>query len=161
MHSKVTLKDVSIVDFKALDVAILEHRGSVQTLPLSIQNFIAWRQKNKLSPNNSRTFNIVYDNPKVSAGSENKFGLAVEVLSKDYVLAEHMQYGQIPSGRCAYLRHIGPDHSMSTSIEFLFSEWLVATQNTLRDFPLFFERVRFSPEISELDMITDIYLPIT
>ncbi|MBU2878787.1 MULTISPECIES: AraC family transcriptional regulator [Aliiglaciecola] len=160
MRPELNLSDVEIVEFAELDIAILTHRGSPRTLPLSIQNFVAWRKANQLSPVNSRTFNIIYNDPRQATETEYRFGLGVEIKSNSYALAENMHFETIPSCRCAYFRHIGPEHLLSHSLEFLFTHWLNATQNLPGKFPLFFERVSFGPQVLETEMITDIYLPL-
>jgi AraC family transcriptional regulator len=66
----------------------------------------------------------------------------------------------IPAGRCAVLRHIGNDDTLGQSVTYLYNQWLADSGEQLRDFPLFFERVSFFPEVAEHQMITDIYLPL-
>ena len=66
----------------------------------------------------------------------------------------------IPSGKCAVVRHIGSDDTIGLVVNYLYSEWLNDSNVKLRDFPIFFERVTFFPEVTENEMITDVYLPI-
>ena len=66
----------------------------------------------------------------------------------------------IPAGKCAVVRHIGSDDSIGLAVQYLYGEWLNHSDFEIRDFPLFFERVSFFPEVSENEMITDVYLPI-
>lgn len=67
---------------------------------------------------------------------------------------------QIPAGKCALIRHISSDDSIGVVVDYLYSEWLPDSSFEVRDFPIFFERVSFFPEVSEAEMITDVYLPI-
>lgn len=46
------------------------------------------------------------------------------------------------------------------SVHYLYSEWLQDSNFEVRDFPIFFERVSFFPEVPENELVTDIYLPI-
>ena len=55
---------------------------------------------------------------------------------------------------------IGSDNGIGTAVRFLYKQWLPTSGFSVRDFPLFFERVRFFPEVNEQVMITDIYLPL-
>ena len=66
----------------------------------------------------------------------------------------------IPAGKCAVVRHIGSDDTIGLTVQYLYSEWLNNSDFEIRDFPIFFERVSFFPEVSENEMITDVYLPI-
>ncbi|MEP4890274.1 MAG: GyrI-like domain-containing protein [Aliiglaciecola sp.] len=160
MHLNLNLSDVEIVDFSELHVAILTHQGPPRALPSSIQNFIAWRKANKLSPNTSRTFNFMYDDPRVTDEAQYRLGLGVEVNTQEYSLPENMHFDTIPSGRCAYIRYIGAEHLLSDKVTYLFNHWLEATENIPAKFPLFFERVSFGEQLTEAEMITDIYLPL-
>ena len=66
----------------------------------------------------------------------------------------------IPAGRCALLRHVGSDDHLGHSIRHLYSQWLPASGEELRDFPLFLQRVVFYPDVPDNEAITDIYLPL-
>jgi AraC family transcriptional regulator len=45
-------------------------------------------------------------------------------------------------------------------VNYLYSEWLNDSGFKLRDFPIFFDRVTFFPEVAENELIIDVYLPI-
>jgi len=66
----------------------------------------------------------------------------------------------IPGGRCAVVRHVGSDDNIGLVVSYLYSNWLNKTKEELRDFPLFFERINFFPEVPEHEMVTDVYLPL-
>ena len=66
----------------------------------------------------------------------------------------------IPAGKCARVRHIGSDEQLGDIVKYLYGSWLTSQEKNLGDFPLFFERISFYPEVSEDELITDIYLPL-
>ena len=66
----------------------------------------------------------------------------------------------IPAGRCALLRHVGSDDQLGRSIRYLYANWLPASGEELRDFPLFMRRVTFFPDVPDSEAVTDIYLPL-
>jgi AraC family transcriptional regulator len=66
----------------------------------------------------------------------------------------------IPAGRCAVLRHVGTDDTLGQAISTLYQQWLPQSGEALRDYPLYFRRVVFFPEVPENEAITDIFLPI-
>lgn len=160
---------VDMIDFPEIQVACMTHKGSPRTLGSTISQFIAWRKLNRLSPTKSRTFNFLYGDPKTTPDDEFQLDLACE-LSTDFTFAKDINNSainllSIPSGRCAKIRHIGSDDTIDVAVNYLYSTWFkhASQQNTplqLRDFPLFFERVSFFPDVSEHEMITDIFLPI-
>lgn len=152
--------DVKIVNFTAIKVAVLEHRAAPELLGQSIQRFIGWRRENKLPPSISRTFNLAYDDPATTEPENYRFDLCASITTgtntNNYGVIDKV----IPSGKCAVIRNIGPDDELSNIANYLYGEWLEQSGEALRDFPLFFERVSFFPEVSEHQMITDIYLPL-
>jgi AraC family transcriptional regulator len=66
----------------------------------------------------------------------------------------------IPGGRCVKLRHLGSHDNMDSKIHYLYGEWLPNSDEELRDFPCFFHYINLFPEVSEHELITDIYLPL-
>ena len=66
----------------------------------------------------------------------------------------------IPRGRCAVLRHVGSDDGYAATLDWLYKEWLPASGEEPRDFPLFLQRVRFFPDVPEHEAVTDVFLPL-
>lgn len=58
------------------------------------------------------------------------------------------------------IRHTGSDDALGEAVEYLYVRWLPESGETLRDFPIFLERVTSYPEVAEHQAMTDIYLPI-
>jgi AraC family transcriptional regulator len=155
-----TATGIRIVHFKDTKVAAFEHHGDPQRIGDSIRKLIEWRKEHHLPPKMSATFNIVYNshtgkNPEdfrvdLCAATEqdiapNPFGIVAKI---------------IPAGRCAVLRHVGTDDTLGQAISTLYQQWLPQSGEALRDYPLYFERVVFFPEVPEDEAITDIFLPI-
>jgi AraC family transcriptional regulator len=66
----------------------------------------------------------------------------------------------IPTGRCAVLRHLGSDDTLGAMINYLYASWLPQSGEEPRDFPLFFQRISFFPDVPEHEAITDVFLPL-
>ena len=151
---------VRVTTFTATRVAKLEHRGSAQRLGDSIRKFIEWRKANKLPPRVSATFNIVHNDPDETPPEEFRFDLCAAtdrpIDANDAGVTEFV----IPGGRCALLRHRGSDDQLGRSVMHLYANWLPASGEELRDFPLFMQRVKFFPEVPDGEAETDIYLPL-
>jgi len=47
-----------------------------------------------------------------------------------------------------------------TAVTYLYKEWLPKSGEKLRNFPVFFHYVNVGPNITEEEMVTDVYLPI-
>lgn len=152
--------NVEIIQFPEVKIAVYEHRGAPNLLNHSIVKFIEWRRANELPPSKARTFNILYDAPSITADDDYQFDLCCEIRHNMQDTEHNIVMKSIPEGRCAKLRHIGPDHELEGRIRYLVDEWFLSSQESLRNFPIFLERVSFFPEVPERTMITDIYLPI-
>ncbi|MDR7119110.1 AraC family transcriptional regulator [Rheinheimera soli] len=155
-----TAYQVQLVDFKSIYVAALEHKGPPSQLMQSIRHFIDWRKSQKLPPSKSRTFNLLYEDPATVTGEEYRFDLCCEYSG----VLEENEFGivlkSIPAGPCAMLRHTGSDEQLAAAVRYLYSVWLDESGYELRDFPLFFERISFFPDVPHHLAVTDIYLPI-
>lgn len=146
--------EVRIVDFAETPVAMLEHRGDPARIWESVRRFIAWRKRVGLPPGTSATFNIFHDEE----------GESIDICAAtERPVApnpEQVRPGLIPGGRCAVLRHVGPAEDLRWAGRFLYGEWLPASGEELRDFPLFVQRVRFHPEVPQHEAVTDVFLPL-
>lgn len=150
---------VEIVEYPETLIAVMEHRGSPHLLGQTIQKFIAWRKANGPPPSKSKTFNLVYDDPNTTAPEDFRFDLACSTNKEVDATQSGIFNKIIPAGKCAFIRHIGSDDALGALVDFLYSEWLQESDYELRDFPVFFHRVSFFPDVPENEMITDVYLP--
>lgn len=151
---------VELVHFPQTNIAVYEHRAAPNLLEFSLAQFISWRKENALPPSKSKTFNIIYDDPNVTADADYRFDIACEVKGR----VSENQYGviskKIPAGQCAKVRLVGNDDKLAAVISFLYDQWLRQSTFTLRDYPLFLQRLSFYPEVTAAEAIIDIYLPI-
>jgi len=153
--------DVKIVDFNETPVAVFEHHGAPETVPDSVRVFIDWRKQSGLSPiASSRTFGIVYHDPKTTEADEFRFDICGEVSGAIPANSQGVVRRTIPAGRCAVVRHLGPHDRIGESIYPLYREWLPDSGEELRDFPLFFHYLNLMPETPEHELVTDVYLPL-
>lgn len=160
---------VELVEVPALPLAVMSHRGAPQLLGQTIRHFIAWRRANQLPPERSRTFNLLYDDPSQVSADEHRFDLACSLahwpadrplpaaIAADAPAVFRLT---LTAGCCARIRHYGSDDRIGQAVQYLYQQWLPQSGQQLGDFPLFFERVKFFPDVSESEMITDIYLPL-
>ncbi|MGL6342610.1 MAG: AraC family transcriptional regulator [Waterburya sp.] len=153
-------ENIKVILFKETKVAVLEHRGDPNFIGNSVRKFIEWRKQNNLLPQISNTFNILYDNPSETLPENFRLDICA---STDQDVPEN-PFGvvakTIPGCRCAVLRHIGDDANLEKSITYLYSDWLPLSEEELRDFPLFLQRVKFFPDVPEHEAIIDVFLPL-
>lgn len=153
-------EDVKIVHFEETRVAAFEHRGDPSLIGDSVRKFIEWRRQNNLPPKSSATFNILYNNPAEVPPEDYRLDICA---ATDRALAEdppNIVAKTIPAGRCAILRHVGPDHTLGEALGYLYAAWLPASGEELRDFPPYLQRIRFFPDVPEREAVLDIFLPL-
>lgn len=159
-QSNAQKREVKIVDFQETRVGALEHRGDPSRIGDTIRRFIEWRKENKLSPKMSATFNIAYVDPAETLPDEYRMDICA-ATSRDVTDNALGVVGKtIPGGRCAVLRHVGSDDDLRDSVVYMYAEWLPASGEEPRDFPVFFQRVSFFPDVPEHQATTDIFLPL-
>jgi len=73
---------------------------------------------------------------------------------------ERIEAGTIPGGRCAVLRVVGNTDNLELAALYLYRDWLPASGEEARDFPLYCERVTFFPEVPEHEATADLFLPL-
>ena len=153
-------EDVSIADFPATPVALLQHRGHPGTVGNAIRQFIDWRRSSNHGAAVSRTFNIFHSDPD---GDPDEFRMDLCVSSKGSVEpnAHGVVEGLIPAGRCAVLEIKGSPDDLRAASHYLYGEWLPASGEEPRDFPFFVERINIGPDVPEHEAITKLYLPLS
>jgi AraC family transcriptional regulator len=151
---------IGTVTFRDTRVAALEYRGDPRQIGEALRTFIAWRRENRLGPRVSDTFNIVYHHPADGDDGDCHYDLCA---STERALGESslgIVAKVIPGGRCAMLRYRGPEEGLGESVRHLYTEWLPRSGEELRDFPLYFQRMSFFPDVPEHEATTDVYLPL-
>lgn len=160
MQTSYTTDDVTIVEVPTTSVAIMSHRGDPARLGETIRRFIAWRKAAGLPPRASATFNIFHCDPHTTPPEDFRLDLCAATDCAVAPNIDGVESGVIPGGRCARLRVIGGSDDLETPALYLYRDWLPASAEELRDFPLYCERIRFFPDVPQHEAITDLFLPL-
>ena len=160
MTADIRAEQVRIVEFQETKVATFEHRGDPRLMGESVRKFIGWRRQNGLSPPASATFNIVYRHPVDADDGDCHYDLCAATDRDVPANSQGVVAKVIPGGRCATLRHVGSDDTLGEAVSYLYSQWLPQSGEEPRDFPLYFQRSKFFPDMPENEAVTDIYLPL-
>lgn len=156
MKTSFTTDEVTIRDVPATKTAIMEHRGSPETLGATIQRFIAWRKAAGLHPRTNPTFNVWRP---VSPGNHS-IDLCVRTDQPIVGCGEEIKAGEIPGGRCAVLRVVGYTDDLEPAALFVYRDWLPASGEEARDFPIYCQRLSLFPEVPEHETTVDLFLPL-
>lgn len=160
MQKTFTAADVTIRDVSPTPVAIMAHRGDPATIGDTIQRFIRWRKAAGLPPKTSPTFNIFHSDPRTTPPAEYRMDLCVGTDRPIPSNGERIEAGTIPGGRCAVLRLVGNTDNLEPAALYLYRDWLPASGEEARDFPLYCQRLAFFPEVPEHEAVAELFLPL-
>lgn len=160
MQKNFTTDDVTIRDVPPTRVAIMEHRGSPETLGDTIRRFIAWRRAAGLHPRTSPTFNVWHSEGRPVQQDEYSIDLCVGTDQPIEANGEKIKAGEIPGGRCAVLRVVGFTDNLEPAALYLYRDWLPASGEEARDFPIYCQRLSLFPEVPEHEAVADVFLPL-
>jgi len=150
---------LELVEFPDTLIAALEHHGPEHLSYKTAQTFIDWRRANGYPPGRGMTLGIHYSDPVNTLPEDYRLDIAVTVDSPVAPNEFGVVTKSIPGGRCAKVRHLGSRDYVKPA-QWLYREWLPASGEQLRDFPIFFHYVNVGPGVRDQDMITDVYLPL-
>ena len=160
MPTTFTPDQITIREVAPTRVAMFEHRGDPQTLDVTIQRFIAWRKAAGLSPQTSPTFNIWYSERRPANPADYRMDLCVGLSPDQPIIdrGEGVREGEIPGGRCAVLRVTGDTHNLEPAALYLYRDWLPASGEEMRDFPIYCQR--FLLDGPEQGAAAELHLPL-
>ena len=160
MPTTFTPGEVTIREVAPTRVAMFEHRGDPETLDVTIQKFIAWRKAAGMSPKTNPTFNIWHTERRPVNPADYRMELCVGVDADQFIdpADEMVREGHIPGGRCAVLRVTGETHNLEPAALYLYRDWLPASGEEMRDFPIYCER--FFLDDPELGTAAELHLPL-
>lgn len=161
MQTMFTPADVTIRDVPPTPVAIMVHRGDPATIGTTIQRFIAWRKAVGLPPKTSPTFNVFHADPRTTPPDEYRMDLCAGTDRPVDGKGEQIEAGVIPAGRCAVLRIVGNTDNLEPAADYLYRDWLPASGEEARDFPLYCQRLAFFPDVPEHEAVVELFLPLT
>jgi len=159
MQKTFTTDDVTIRDVPTTKVAIMEHRGDPLSLGATIQRFIAWRRAAGLHPSASPTFNVWRSERRPSSPANYSVDLCAGT-DRPIEESDGIKAGEIPGGRCAVLRVVGHTDNLEPAALYLYRNWLPASGEEARDFPIYCQRLKFFPEVPEHETVAELFLPL-
>jgi AraC family transcriptional regulator len=160
MQQTFSIEDVAVGEDAAVPIAYMAHRGDPAQLGETIRRFIAWRKARGVRAADHATYTIFHTDPDAVAPEAYRLDLATAMRRALTAADEGVEAGTIPQGRCAVLRVVGNSDDLRPATTFLYGEWLPASGEDLRDYPLYAQRVRFFPDVPEHEAVTDLFLPL-
>ncbi|TPV59932.1 AraC family transcriptional regulator [Aestuariibacter sp. GS-14] len=136
-----------ILALPAVAVYAMSHRGNPSSIPVTVREFIAWRQQHKLSPSISRTYNAFWQDP-FGAQGDVRVDIMCEAIRAVPLLADTKVYKtSLPAGRYAVMDIEGGDHLIQQAAHTLIDQFIPANNEVMADCPLVVQRIRFYPDV--------------
>ncbi|EHV5557733.1 AraC family transcriptional regulator [Vibrio parahaemolyticus] len=152
---------VNVINFKAREVALIEHCGSPRLVLDTAAKFVQWRKITGLSPvKTSETFGVPYSDPDQTPEAAFRFDICGTHQGEVPKNTFGVKAGFIPEGRCAVVLHKGSHDTIGDTVYYLYRNWLPDSNEVVRDYPCFFQYLNFVHEVDECELLTKVYLPI-
>jgi len=156
-----TPDDVTIRDVPPTPVAVLEHRGDRTRFNDTRQRFIDCRKAAGLSPETAATFMVFRSEREPADPADYRVDLGFATDQPVDANDPHMKAGVIPGGRCAVLRYPGDTQNLEPAAQYLYRDWLPASGEELRDFPLYsVRRLSLIPDVPAHEVVLELFLPL-
>ena len=150
---------VRITQFPQTRVAAIEHRGSPSEEYSTSAKLIAWRRRNGLPPSAHKTFGLHYFDFSSAGPTEHRVDFCVSTEDEIAPNPEGVIEKIIPACRCAVAQHLGA-RTKNLAAAYLVERWLLESGEQPSGLPMIFHYVNVGPDVREIDMITDVYLPL-
>ena len=161
METTHSAEDVTIRDVPTTPVAIMEHRGDRATIPQIAQRFHAWRKANHVTPLSASSFMVFRSEREPEETGSYAMDLCVEIEQPVSPDDPEVKAGTIPGGRCAVMRVDGTSNNHLAAGLYLYRDWLPASGEEARDFPLYVQRrLVSSGDAPGHEVFAELFLPL-
>jgi AraC family transcriptional regulator len=156
--------EVRIVAVETFDVIGVSHQGSFMEIDKAFGTLYGTLSAHAIKGYDLRCIGIYGSDPFAVAERELRSMACVvptEEIRQKLTIALPLQNTQIMGCQYAVLRFRGPYASMQAAYRWLFGYWLPKSGLQAADLPLFEDYLNNPRETAPLDLLTDIYLPIS
>jgi AraC family transcriptional regulator len=159
LPKKGDIMNVVIKNILARRLAVVEHRGPVETLADSLNKLIHWTnsQSINLKPKAGESFGIAYDDPKTTEPENFRFDLGITVPEQLKLKGDIIEK-YLPEGRYAVTMHKGSRDNIGDTVYGLYRDWLPDSGEELGDLPCVFCYYNFDHEVAETEALTECWL---
>ena len=138
--------DVTICEVPPTPVAMIEHRGERATIPDTRQRFMAWRQAAGQGPETAPSYMVFRSEREPAIAADYAMDLCVEA---PHPVAPNPQ------------RYPGKTNNLEPAGLYLYRDWLPASGEEARDFPLYCRRrLAPIPGLAAHEVVVELFLPL-
>jgi len=154
-------EDVTIRDVPPTPVAVLEHRGDRTLIAETRGRLMAWSKAAGLSAGSSPTYMVFRSERQPANPADYSMDLCVETDLPIAANEQMVRAGVIPGGRCAVLRYPGNTNNLEPAALYLYRDWLPASGEEARDFPIYCRRqLALIPQVEAHEVVVELFLPL-
>jgi len=150
---------ISIKEYPARRLAVVEHRGDPMKLSYTLDKLITWAKSQPIDvkPKPGQAFGFGYHDPREVPPEEFRFDLALTV-PQNFTLTGDVIEKVLPHGRYAVISHKGSRDNIGDTISSLYRDWLPESGEQLGDLPCVFCYYNFDHEVAETELLTEIWV---
>ena len=153
------MNDIAIIDWPAMSLATLDHRGPYDHIGEAFDRLQAWAGGRGLIRPDSVFVGLYHDDPK-SVPAANLRSQAAIGVPPDTLVGPGMGLVHMPALRAARLRFQGPYAELEPVYDRLYGEWLPTSGEEPADHPAFEHYVNDCRSLPPAEWLTDIHLPL-
>ncbi len=153
--------EVDTITCPPLQLVGMRHVGPYNGIAGVFGRLAAWANGAGLVTPQTRFIGIYYDNPREVDADQLRSDACITVDRPlpDGPLADGVTEIDVPGGRHAVIRHLGPYPELSKTYDWIFGTWLPDSGETPAGVA-YEDYLNNANEIAPEDLITDIYVPL-
>jgi len=153
------MSDITIIEYPAVHLAALPHRGSYDMIGPLFDQLGAWAAGRGLLGPQTRMLGLYHDDPRSMPEAGLHSHACVEV-PPGTPLDPGMEAIALPALRCAKLRFQGPYVEIEPQYDRLYGEWLPQSGEEPADHPMIEEYLNDPRSLPPAEWLTDILMPL-
>ena len=150
---------ITIETFEGATLATIAHQGDYQEIGATFDQLFLMATARGLVNDATRTFGVYFDDPE-QVPADDLRALAGLTLPAGHPVDKDFDEFTLPITRWAVLHYTGPYSEIEAAYQWLLAQWLPASGEETRDFPIWEEYLNDPKTTPAAELQTRIYLPL-
>ena len=150
---------VRMIDWPAMTLAVLDHRGPYDDIGAVFDRLIAWGTARGLIEEATRFVALYWDDPK-SVPDADLRAVAGFAVPADTAVSDGVRLVGVPAMHCAALRFKGPYAELEGAYDWFYGTWLPGSGEAPADQPMMEEYLNDCRSLPPQEWLTDILMPL-
>jgi len=154
------INPIRIESIKPIDVYTMRFVGEYAQSHEVWERLIAFAAKHRLFQKDFFAYAIAYDNPDITNSGKLRYDACISQTKVISELEEGMFAKQLQGGKYAVFLHNGDHEKLTETYDAIFGNWFYQNEVVLRDTPIFQKFLNNKHEVSESELLTEVYVPV-